>query len=95
MVIYDKKAKRISITPPTHEKSCRSEAIFLPVRFPRKIARNPQINAKIDVISGLILSKPLLSPIAAESNELARASAAASAAERIFELSKSAAVSSR
>lgn len=62
---------------------------------PRYIAEIPQIKAKIAENTGDIPEKPLLRPVAAESSELAIARAAASPAERVFELSVSAAVSSR
>ncbi len=92
---YINNANNISITPPTHEKSWCSEEIFFPVRLPRRMAINPQKTAQTDVLRGDVTENPLLSPIAAESNELASARAAASTAERLFELSKSAAVSSK
>ena len=81
--------------PPSHERSWSAEDIFLPVIFPAAIAANPAIKVKSAVRSGEIPNEPLLSPVAAESSELASASAAASAGESVFESSMSAAVSSR
>lgn len=55
----------------------------------------PAISVNMKAMTGFISEKPQLIPVAIESNELASASAAASATERILELSKSAIVSSR
>lgn len=63
--------------------------------FPIAIEINPAVKVNRKAVSGFIPEKPLLNPVAAESSELARARAAASVADNIFELSKSAAVSSR
>ena len=85
----------IRSSPPAHEKSWRREDIFLPVTEPRKSAVPPHINAAVNAAKGDISLYPQLIPVAAESSELARASAAASPAEIRFEWSISAAVSSR
>lgn len=81
--------------PPSHDKSYLDDDSFFPVMLPAAIAANPAINERTAVLNGRILQNPQLSPVAAESSELASARAAASAADRDFELSISAAVSSR
>lgn len=88
-------ANPIRNIPPNHEKSHFIDDIFFPKNEPRKIAINPETKAETAETAGFISLNPQLNPVEAESRELASASAAASAAERIFEQSKSAAVSSR
>lgn len=88
-------AKMMSKAPPTQEKSRVGEEIFLPISAPAEMAMHPVINAKTEATAAFSPSIPLLRPVAEESRELARASAAASDKDRDFDLSKSAAVSSR
>lgn len=88
-------ANPIRNIPPSHEKSHFIDDIFFPKNEPKIIAINPEIKAETADIEGFISLNPQLNPVDAESRELASASAAASAAERTFEQSKSAAVSSR
>ena len=85
----------ISITPPTHERSRFREDIFLPVRLPRMIAAAPVKSVSSEVVRGAESESPQPIPVAAQSSELAAASAKASRTERDFELSVSAAVSSK
>lgn len=67
----------------------------MPVTVPAHTAAAPHKKVRHEAANGDILLNPLLSPMAAESSELARARAAASPDVRIFEWSISAAVSSR
>jgi len=88
-------ANRIINIPPIHERSRPREDIFLPVTIPAPTAAHPQRKVRHEAVNGDISLNPQLSPTAAESRELASASAAASPAVSIFEWSMSAAVSSR
>lgn len=71
------------------------EDIFLPALLPRKNATVPTVKVNNTAYNGRIPQIPLLRPVAAESRELAAASAAASRTDSDFEQSQSAAVSSR
>ena len=90
---YEMNAKKISSSPPTHERSSPREEMRFPEIFPRKIAAAPHKKVRAEAFSGA--KSPQLSQIAAESREPASAREQASAAERTFESSISAAVSSR
>lgn len=81
--------------PPDHERSWRREDIFLPVRGPRVRAAAPQIQVAEAAYTAEISVPPQLRPVAAASREPARARKKASPAESTFELSISAAASSR
>ena len=81
--------------PPNQERSWFREDIFLPVRDPKVRAAAPQIKVDNAAYTPEIFVPPQLKPVAAASSDPAKARKKASPVESTFELSISAAASSR